>query len=213
MQSYADCFILFLKDVIYMTIGERIKAYRLRKNLTQAELAEKLNVAKQTVFKYETGIVTNIPSDKIELMSQIFGVTPAELMGWKQTPATLVPVVGDIKGGYPIEIVEEILDYEEISEDMASKGEYIALRVKGDSMAPKISEGDVAIIHWQPTIENGQIAAVRINGETATLKKFYQNGSQVTLVSLNPSYPPMVYDLREDDVEILGRLVELRAKF
>lgn len=196
-----------------MTIGERIKALRLKNNLTQAELAEKLDVTKQAVFKYENGIVTNIPSDKIEQMSQIFGVTPADLMGWTQSARNLVPVVGDIKGGYPIEIVEDILDYEEIDDATASKGEYIALRVKGDSMAPKISEGDVAIIHWQPTVENGQIAAVRINGETSTLKKFYQDGSRVTLVSLNPSYPPMMYDLREDDVEILGRLVELRAKF
>ena len=96
---------------------------------------------------------------------------------------------------------------------MARDGEYLALRVKGDSMAPKISEGDVAIIRQQPTVENGQIAAVRVADDTATLKKFYQNGSQVTLVPLNPDYPTQIYDLRETHIDIIGRLVELRAKF
>ena len=203
-------------------IGQRIHAARLARHMTQTELGDRLAVHKGTVSRWENGKIDNISLATIERLADVLSVNVAWLSG-KDVPMVaepkkhknLVPVVGDIKGGYPIEIVEDILDYEEIDDATASKGEYIALRVKGDSMAPKISEGDVAIIHWQPTVENGQIAAVRVNEETSTLKKFYQDGSRVTLVSLNPSYPPMMYDLKDKNtkIEILGRLVELRAKF
>lgn len=153
--------------------------------------------------------------DKIELMAAYFGVSKSDLVEapTKKLNKHLVPVYGTIRAGIPIEAIQDILDYEEISEAMARNGEYIALRIKGDSMGPKISDGDVVIIRRQPTVENGEIAAVMVNGSDAALKKFYRSGDQVTLVSLNPDYAPMVYDLKETPVSILGRLVELRAKF
>ena len=66
-----------------MTIGERIKLHREKANLTQDELAKQLNTTKQTVYKYENNVVTNIPSDKIEKMAELFGVNPGYLMGWE----------------------------------------------------------------------------------------------------------------------------------
>ncbi len=66
-----------------MTIGERIKSCREKANLTQDELAKRLATTKQTIYKYENNIVTNIPSDKIEKMAELFNVTPAFLMGWE----------------------------------------------------------------------------------------------------------------------------------
>ena len=153
--------------------------------------------------------------DKIEQLADYFGVSKSDLVERpaKKTDRFLVPVYGRIRGGIPIEAIQEILDYEEITEEMARNGDYIALRVTGDSMAPRIAEGDVVIIRCQPTVENGEIAAVMVNGSDATLKKFYRSGDQVTLVSLNPNYTPLVYDLSETPVSILGRLVELRAKY
>jgi transcriptional regulator with XRE-family HTH domain len=71
----------------YETRGEAIKALRKAAGLSQEELADKLGTTKQTIYKYEAGIVTNIPSDKIELMSQIFGVSPAVIMGWDEDEA------------------------------------------------------------------------------------------------------------------------------
>lgn len=68
-----------------MTIGERIKSLRTEKGMTQTELAELLQTTKQNIFKYENGIVTNIPSDKIEKMAEIFGIEPATLMGWAES--------------------------------------------------------------------------------------------------------------------------------
>lgn len=65
-----------------MEIGYLLKEERLRNKLSQEEVAKAIGSTKQAVYKYENGIVTNIPLDKIEIMARLFGVTPAYLMGW-----------------------------------------------------------------------------------------------------------------------------------
>lgn len=67
-----------------MTVGDRIRATRKREGISQTELAQKMGVIKQTLYKYETGIVTNIPSEKIEAAAKALGVTPGYLMGWEE---------------------------------------------------------------------------------------------------------------------------------
>lgn len=200
-------------------IGQRIQMARHAKHMTQSELGERLDVHKSSISRWEQGRIGNISLATISKLADILSVSSTWLSG-KDVPMIpeparkyQVPVYGRIQAGIPIEAITDIVDYEEISEEMARNGEYIALRVSGGSMEPKISEGDIAVIRWQPTVENGQIAAVMVNGSDATLKKFYRDGDQVTLVSLNPNYPPMIYNLKETPVSILGRLVELRAKF
>lgn len=70
-----------------MTIGERIREARTAKGLTQEQLAEQVHVTKQAVYKYETGIVTNIPLDKLESIAACLGVAPGYLAGWRGSPA------------------------------------------------------------------------------------------------------------------------------
>lgn len=66
-----------------MTVGERIKELRTSLGLSQVDFADKINVSKQTLYKYENNIITNIPSDKIESVARIGKVSPAYLMGWE----------------------------------------------------------------------------------------------------------------------------------
>lgn len=66
-----------------MSVGKRIKELREQHGMSQVDLADKLNVSKQTLYKYENDIITNIPSDKIEIAAKIFGVSPAYIMGWE----------------------------------------------------------------------------------------------------------------------------------
>lgn len=66
-----------------MNIGSRLKKLRLDKNMTLDEVGTKIGTTKQTLYKYENGIVTNIPSDKIEALAKIYGTTPAYIMGWE----------------------------------------------------------------------------------------------------------------------------------
>ena len=127
-----------------------------------------------------------------------------------------IPVLGRVAAGIPIEAVEDILDYEEISADMASKGDYFALQIQGNSMEPRICQNDVVIVRCQPSVESGEIAVVLVNGENATCKKIIKQPNGISLVSLNPAYPPMFYtneEITSLPVTILGKMVELRGKF
>ena len=67
-----------------MTVGKRIRAERIKRSLSQEEVASALSTTKQAIYKYENDIVTNIPMDKIEKLSLMFGVAPSYLMGWEE---------------------------------------------------------------------------------------------------------------------------------
>jgi repressor LexA len=124
--------------------------------------------------------------------------------------------MGEIAAGMPIEAVENIIDYEEIDEQMASSGEHFALQIKGESMAPRFVTGDVVIVKKQPDIETGQIGIVLVNGENATVKKINKTDKGIMLIPSNPQYEAMFYsieDILSLPVTIIGRVVELRAKF
>lgn len=203
-------------------IGARIRLKRKENGYTLEEVAQKLGVSKQTVQRYETGVIANIPSDKIELLSELFNTTPAYLMGWDSNVAKIpidtdtitIKVYGSVPAGQPIEALEDIIGYEEIPTAWTRFGkEFIALIVKGDSMYPKYFEGDVVIIEVTPDCNNGQDAVVYVNGYDATLKELHKNDDgSVTLKPFNPEYPPKTYQPGKDGVTILGVVKELRRK-
>ena len=106
---------------------------------------------------------------------------------------------------------------EEINEKIARCGDYFALEIKGDSMEPKMSKGDIVIVKQQNTVENGQIAIVLVNGDEATVKKVRFRDNGIELIAFNSYvYEPHFYSAKEIEelpVKIIGRVVELRAKF
>lgn len=206
-----------------MTVGEKIKVARERNHLTQEELGQLCGTTKQTIFKYETGVITNIPLDRLEKIASVLNVRPASLMGWEaEHPdppladvANLLPLprtvkkprLGTIACGQPILAVEEADEYDQVPEGVNCD---FTLVCKGDSMiTARIFDGDIVYIHAQPEVENGQIAAVRI-GDEATLKKVYYTpgDNRITLRACNPMYPDMVYTGESlSQVEVLGLAV------
>ena len=205
-------------------IGERIKQLREANSLTQEELAKRLETSKQTIYKYENQIITNIPSDKIEILAKIFKVSPVYLMGWDETneesppkkKEVKIPVLGRVAAGVPIEMIEDVLDYEEITEDMAKHGEYFALKIQGNSMTPRIWNNDVVIVRRQDDAENGDIVIAAINGDDAVCKRLQKYNDGIALISLNPQYEPIYFkrdEIYEKPVRIIGKVVELRGKF
>lgn len=205
-----------------MHIGQRIKLRREVLGFSQDELAKKLGYnSRSSINKIEKGI-NDINQSKIMAFAEALSTTPAYLMGWNDNTADdkscngkLIPVLGTVAAGVPIMAAENILDYEEISEDMAKTGEFFALQIKGSSMEPKISEGDVVVVRQQEDVESGQIAIVLVNGDDATCKKFVKHDNGISLVSLNPSFPPMFFtcdEIENKPIRIIGRVVELRAK-
>lgn len=201
-----------------------INEQRKKLNLTLKDVADYVGVSEATVSRWESGNIANMRRDRISALAEILKVSPIDVMGITESnespqltsKGVLIPVLGYVRAGVPIEAVEEILDYEEISQEQARTGEFFALKIKGDSMEPKISEGDVVIVRKQSTVENGELAVVLVNGDDATVKKFYRSNNGVKLVSTNPKYDPFFYTPTEVDsfpVSVIGRVVELRAKF
>lgn len=127
-----------------------------------------------------------------------------------------IPVLGTVLAGIPISAVEDILDYEEIDSSFQSQGEFFALRIKGDSMQPKMDDGDVVIVRQQSDANSGDTVIVLVNGDDATCKKLQKIENGIMLVSTNPNYLPMFYSNEEiatKPVVILGKVVELRSKY
>lgn len=130
--------------------------------------------------------------------------------------STRVPVLGRVAAGVPIEATEEIIDYEDITEEMSRGGEFFGLSIRGDSMEPKISNNDVVIVRQQEDAEDGDIVIALINGNDAVCKRLKKYDNKIALISTNPAYEPMYFSAEEQEsipVRIIGRVVELRAKF
>ncbi len=211
-----------------MTIGERIKELRERLGMSQVDFATKINVSKQSLYKYENNIITNIPSDKIEAAAKVGNVSPAYLMGWNDNLAPInnemqetkkgvtIKVLGRVAAGIPIEAIEDIIDTEEISEALASTGEFFGLLIDGDSMEPDIHKGDTVIVRQQNDAESGEIVIAMVNGCDATCKRLIKYAEGISLVSLNNKYAPMFFsnkDVTEKPVRIIGKVVESRRKW
>lgn len=218
-----------------MKIYERIKQRRKEIGLSAEQVAEKLNVSPATIYRYEKNDIKKFPTEILEPLAKVLKTTPAYLMGWediaRDNPITdeeygkmvraaikskKIPVLGKVIAGIPIDAVEEILDYEEISEEMSRQGEFFALQIKGDSMEPKFSEGDVVIVRKQEDVDNGDIAIVLVNGYEATVKKIKKFEGGINLIPTNSSYDVMTYtneQIEKLPVQIVGKVVELRAKF
>ena len=205
-----------------MTIGERIKQLRIERGLTQEELADKLGYKHKTSISKIESDARRLTQPKIQAIADIFGVSPSELLlgvsddEMPKPKKNRVPVLGKVAAGYPIEAVENIIDYEEISDEMARTGEYFALQVKGDSMLPRFADGDVVIVRKQEDIESGDIAIMLVNGDEATIKKVQKFEDGINLIPSNPAYDVITFTKKEIinlPVVCLGKVVELRAKF
>ena len=181
--------------------------------------------------------------DKIQKIAEYFGVEPDYLTGesefrtkeemfqhfgdvcdipalqsdvFRLEKGMKIPVLGDVAAGTPIFAEENHIGSEEISQELASTGEFFALRIHGDSMSPRISEGDIVIVRQQDYAETGDIVIVLINGDSATCKRLVKYQEGITLISFNPSYEPMKYSNKEiidKPIKIIGKVVENRQKY
>lgn len=201
-----------IKDILYNR--------RKELDLTMKQVADMVGVSEGTVSRWESGEIANMRRDKIMDYAKALKISPAVIMGWESKEETAqgfrIPVFDRVAAGIPIDAIEEVIDWEEIPEDMAKTGEYFGLRIKGDSMTPRIVEGDVVIVRQQPDAESGDIVIVRINGDTATCKRLAKHAHGISLISFNPAYPPICFSNEEIErlpVVIIGKVIENRQKY
>lgn len=205
------------------TTAERIKEGMELRNLKQADLVEMTGISKGALSSYISG--RYIPKqNNIFLISKALNVSEAWLMGNdvpidrhpNKNRGVTINVLGRVAAGIPIEAIEEIIDTEEITEELAHTGTFFGLRIKGDSMSPNICDGDVVIVRQQNDAENGDTVIATINGDEATCKRLRKYKEGIELLSNNPSYKPFEFsneEIIEKPVKIIGKVVELRRKF
>ena len=203
-----------------MNFGEALKRIRLQRNLSQEELARKLGTSKQVISRYETGQrspkihVAAAFAAALDVPFSYFSgeegtTSDVGIPGIEYPTFRSVPLLGEIACGEPILAQENVDGDVNVDSEVACD---FALRCKGDSMAPRLQDGDLVFIRQQASVDNGQIAAVLIDTE-ATLKRVYVNPSYIQLVAENPAYAPII--LTGEDAEsarILGKAVAYRRE-
>lgn len=202
------------------SIGERIKEARKSAGLTQLKLAKKTELSRSYIGDIEKDRY-NPSVSTLQLIATATNTPLEDLLPSTKTVSPTgrgvrIPVLGRVVAGIPIEAVEEILDYEEITPELAATGEFFALKIRGHSMEPRMMEGDVVIVRRQDDVDSGDVAIVLVNGDEATVKRVKKQPEGITLIATNTSvYEPHFYSNKEIadlPVRILGRVVELRGK-
>lgn len=203
-----------------MCTGKRMKERRKELGIKADEVAEALGCSRSTIFRYENGDIEKVPAALINTIADVLKTTPAYLMGWSDDSTSIannvlpmpetkkVPLLGTIACGEPILAVENVADY--IDMDKETHADF-ALRCKGDSMInARIFDGDIVYIRRQKAVENGEIAAVLVEGmeSEATLKRVYTSEDSIRLCAANPLYPDKIFEKEKmNDVTIIGKAV------
>lgn len=217
-----------------MHIGELIREYRRKNNLTMEEFAKLIGRTKAYISMLEknknsrSGKEIAPSAETLKSVADVFGITIDELLKMldgdqlikinNSTPPRVkgvrIPILGKVVAGVPLEAIEDIEGYEEITPEMAAKGEYFALRVRGKSMEPFMLEDDIVIVRKQETADSGDIVIVLVNGDEATVKEIKIHEDGLMLIGKNVAvYSPHFYNQKQIEdlpVKIIGKVVEVR---
>ncbi len=202
-------------------VSKRLLNLITRRRMPYSELAQRTGIPKSALQRYATGETEKIPFNRLEAMAKALGTTPAYLLGWEKgaedrfAPAGAapvrsfeqIPIIGAVRAGWNGLAYEEDQGCE--LADVRCPQDYFYLRVTGDSMAPQINDGDLALVHRQQTASSGDLVVAVIGGEEGTIKRYVRQGAAVILQPFNPDYAPMI--LAEDELEgfyIAGKVVQ-----
>lgn len=192
----------------------RLKKIMFLKGIKQIALAEKIGVNKGNVSRWMNG--ENVPyGENLTKLAAALGVSVDYLLGEEEISLAKltipefkeVPIIGKVAAGVPISAQEDI-----VGTVMTEKNVF-ALRIKGDSMSPRIMDGDVVLVKRQDSAEDGDIVIALVDGE-ATCKVLKRSHGSVMLVPFNAAFAPFVYTGQEaEDLRILGKVVESRHEW
>ena len=200
--------------------AQRLKELRKLRGISQVALSNELGLSQQAIGKWETGRSTPDPAMLARIAAffdvstdYLLGRTPvSDTSGWKAAGEYPIPIIGTVRAGYGALALEE--DYGEDYARVKDPQNYFYLLVKGDSMEPRIFEGDLALVRRQQTLESGDLGVVVFGEGEGTLKKYIRRGNTVILQPFNSAYPPQIImgeDL--DHLYIAGKVVETKTKW
>lgn len=202
-------------------LGEKVKKRRKELNISQQELADKLGYTnRSSITKIEKGN-NDIPRSKVEEIADVLQTTPAYLMGWEDEPKSKsiltkfktmthkVSVYGRIPAGVPFEAIQDCLDDVTVPDKIAKKQGLFGLKIVGDSMDKVLPNKSIGIFQQCCEVSPGEVAAVMVNGDDATVKHFTKTltGCILEPNSSNPEHQPLFITEGNPDVRIIGKLV------
>ena len=193
--------------------SRNLQYYMSINNKDRYDLVKDLKFPYSTVTDWING--NSYPNiGRIEILANYFNIEKSDLIEKRSLKKNRIPVLGKIPAGIPIEMIEDVIDYEDISEEML-KGdrEYFGLKVSGDSMTPKYLDGDVLIVQKAEDCESGQDCIVMVNGNDGTFKRVIKNKTGIILQPLNPNYEIKFYsndEIEKLPIKILGVVKEIR---
>lgn len=209
-----------------MTFYERLTELRREKGLTQKQIVDELDLGKNSFGDWKRGIIP-VRSTQ-QLLAKYFGVSVDYLMGKTNNPIPntetvgtyipyeqrgLRPVIGLASAGTGV-IAEEMIVGWETVEDEYDNDNCFWLEVSGNSMAPKIDNGDRVLIQRDAEIESGCIAVVVVDGTDGFLKQVEFGENSTSLHSFNPYYPDMEFlDADQKRLHFVGRVREMKRRF
>ncbi len=212
-----------------LTIGDKIRILRSILKISQRELARRLGVKSSYISKLESNYIQNPSLKTLKRLAEVFNMSVDEFLKWEpgyKGETTLkesvresaseyiavkkVPLLNRVPAGYPTIPGEDYIEEYLPVPDTVKDPQAFALRISGDSMAPRIKEGDIVIVSPNAYITSGDIVVARINNNEVTVKKLKIQDDKVVLIPLNPNYEPLYFE--KDKLEIIGKVVLIVSK-
>lgn len=215
-------------EIILDKFAERLFSLVKENNTDVNVLAQKMGIkSKSTIYRYMNAEMSP-KITTVKYLAEYYNVNPIWLMGYDVdmrkkskldklgNPVVEIPILGTVKAGYDYLAQENWIGTIDIDKKLAESGEFFALKVKGDSMAPVLIEDDIVIIKKQDDFENGDIVVAIVNGDEATIKKGKKSESKILLQPFNTNYDPLIFTEEEMDtipVRIVGIVKQLKREF
>lgn len=208
-----------------MTFGQRVAKIRKEKKMTQDELAKKIGyTSRSTISKIERD-ERDVPRPTVTVIAEALGIKPSALMGWEDEETLTdtsnisyvipnnnifqIPVFESVSAGFGAYASSEILEYIPVVLNSRYEADNtLAIKVKGDSMYPKIEDGDVIIVRKQSSVDSGDIAVLLLDNEEGLVKKVEYGSDWIELISFNPEYAPRRFE-KEDvlRLQVVGKVI------
>lgn len=194
-------------------IGDKIISLRKNNNITQDELAEKIEISKQALFNYENN-KRQIPIDTLSRIAKVFKIHISDFFvennensqPIENNTLKKIPIISKVSAGLGTFGIDDILDWLKLPVNIAKKADFATL-IDGDSMEPKIEDGSLVLVRQNSILDNGDIGIFYLNKEVFC-KKFSQDPftNIITLKSLNKDYKPITIK-ENDDFRVIGKVV------
>ena len=204
-----------------------LKQRRIELGLTMLEVAKLVGVSEATISRYESGNIKNMRKDRIAKYARALKVPPSTFLELEDkseshlTPTDIrantkpVPLVGRVAAGLSCHAEDNIEGYILTDCELLHEGyDYFWLTVKGDSMEPELHDKDLVLVREQDTLDTECYAVVRIDGEDGVVKRVRIDRDRITLTSVNPYYPPRVFEHEQmNDIAIVGKVVQSKRTY